>query len=117
MLIRCLENFDGDVEFGFIDISDITSWRMIRSAVSSESWMVQGLSISNEMWIDILRLCDMNEEQAKQEFIEYIDNVQQFDIYREPIENGEERTRKELLKEQLNEERLKWAEKMMDFIK
>lgn len=115
MLIRCIENFDGDCDFGFIRTDDITSWRLCQASISGRSWLIQGLSISNEMWVDILRLEDMDDEQAKQEFAEYIDNIQQFDIYREPIEKGEERTRKELLREQLNEERLKWAEKMMNF--
>lgn len=115
MLIRCIENFDGDCSFGFIRTDDITSWRLCQSSVSERLWLIQGLSISNEMWVDIIRLEDMDDEQAQLEFVEYVDNVQEFDIYREPIEKGEERTRAELLKERIKEEQASWAKKIMHF--
>ena len=86
MLIRCIENFDGDCEFGFIRTDDITSWRLCQASMFGRSWMIQGMSVSNKMWVNILRLDDMDDKQAQLEFIEYVDNVQEFDIYRKPIE-------------------------------
>ena len=82
MIIRCIEGFDGDIGFGFIDTADITSWRMIER---NDRWVIQGLSTSNEMWVDICSYA-CNEENAKFEFCEFIDNIIESELTGYPVE-------------------------------
>ena len=73
MLIRCIENFDGDCDFGFIRTDDITSWRLCQASISGRSWLIQGLSISNEMWVDILRLEDMDDDAKYEQMMAQVE--------------------------------------------
>jgi len=61
MIIRCIEDLDGDVEFGYINTDDIIQYRMIHSY---DHWVLQGLSHSLESWIDICDYTDVDKVEA-----------------------------------------------------
>lgn len=61
MIIKCIEDLDGDVGFGYINTDDIIQYRMTHSY---DHWVLQGLSSSLDSWIDICDYTDVDRARA-----------------------------------------------------